>query len=285
MGKIKLRKNYMPYIFIGIFLAAFAIMFAINFILPLDKMAFIHFNDITSRLWCYSDILISLFAILYILNIKKFTKIDLIVSIILGIIIELSGYLADKNFLGNPITAIATAICYYSGCQIFRLYNQENKYFAIKIKTFFKTILFGIALAIPFSIINAPYEIFVKSHQLANFNLINIVYVAFCILYPGIHEEIVWHFFLLALATRSFKGNIPRNKATICFVYFLCAVPHAMIHLPDVFVLNPIGGLFNTLVLMLFGIPMVWLVRNKNLQTSIAFHWMIDFVKYLFANI
>ena len=98
---------------------------------------------------------------------------------------------------------------------------------------------------------------------------------------PGIHEEIICHFFLLAFVTLVFKGVVPKNKFSTFLIYFLCGVPHQILHYPEVFIQNPINGLINTIIVeLLLGVPMIWLIRNKNLQTAIAFHWMVDFVSF-----
>jgi hypothetical protein len=34
---------------------------------------------------------------------------------------------------------------------------------------------------------------------------------------------------------------------------------------------------------LLFGLPMALLQIKKNLETAIAFHWLIDFMRFLFG--
>ena len=174
-------------------------------------------------------------------------------------------------------------MCYYSACQIFRKYKQENKYFDIDIKKILKSLLFGIVLAIPFAIINDVAMNLISGSGFKSFSFNNIVPAALHAVPPGAAEEIIFRFFLLAFATQVFKGNIPKDKITVFLVYFLCIVPHNLIHYPAVFVNSPIVGIAVALfTALLYGIPMTWLVRNKNLQTSVAFHWFIDFIRFTF---
>ena len=113
---------YKHNIYIIEFPVVFAVIYSVNLTLPVGKTFFIHFKTLTERAWRWSDILISSIAIFYVLKIKKITKIDLVISIVLGLLVELADYVAvvaNKNNLGLPIPAISTVMCYYSACQIF----------------------------------------------------------------------------------------------------------------------------------------------------------------------
>lgn len=277
MEKITSQKNYKPYLCIWGFLAVFAVMYAVNFILPIKNIILInHFGDITARAtnWCY--ILVCALAGYYILKIRKFKILDLIVGIVLGCIGWYVGY-------NGYISSITVFLCYYSACQIFRKYKQENKYFEIDIKTLLKYLLFGIMLAIPFAIINVVVMNVLSGSGFKSFSFGNIIPSALHAVPPGVAEEIIFRFFLLAFVTCVFGGNIPKYRFTVFLVYFTCIVPHNLIHYPTIFVNSPIIGIAVALfTALLYGVPMTWLVRNKNLQTSIAFHWFIDFIRFIF---
>ncbi len=277
MEKIISQKNYKPYLYIGAFLAAFTAMFTLNFILPVKNIIFInHFGDITARAgnWCY--LLVCALASYYILKIRKFKLLDLNVGIALGCIGWYIGY-------NGYISSITVFVCYYSACQIFRKHSQENKYLDIDIKMVLKSLLLGIMLAIPFAIINVVVMNFLSGSSFKNFSFGNVIPAAMNAIPPGISEEVIFRFFLLAFVTQVFKGNIPKDKFTTFLVYFLCIVPHNLIHYPAVFVNSPMVGVAVALfTALLYGIPMTWLVRNKNLHAATAFHWFIDFIRFLF---
>ncbi len=277
MEKLFSKKDYKPYLCIGAFLAAFAVMFALNFIMPIDKTIFVyHFKSLNARALHWSELSLCVLSSYYILKMKKFVFLDFIVGAVFGYIAYYAGF-------NEYISAITTALCYYSACQIFRKYKQENKYFNLDIKKLLKSLLIGTVLAIPFAIINVLASITMSGNNFKSFNFSNIIPAALHALPPGTSEEIIWHFFLLAFVTWVFKGKIPKNKPTAFLIYFLCAVPHTLLHLPETFVNNPMGAIiFFLFMCLLFGVPMTWLVKNKNLQTSMAFHWFIDFIRFIF---
>jgi membrane protease YdiL (CAAX protease family) len=79
------------------------------------------------------------------------------------------------------------------------------------------------------------------------------------------------------------KGShSPRLALTAAVI--LAVVPHSLNHLPDLFLENATMG-FAMLVAtsLLFGLPMALLQIKKNLETAIAFHWLIDFMRFLFG--
>lgn len=273
MEKLVSKKDYKPYLCISAFLAAFAVMFALNFIMPIDKTIFVyHFKSLNARALHWSELALCIMSSYYILKTKRFVLLDFIVGAVFGYIAYYAGF-------NGYISAITTALCYYSACQIFRKYKQENKYFNLDIKKLLKSLLIGTVLAIPFAIVN----VLESGNNFKSFNFNNIIPAAIHALPPGTSEEIIWHFFLLAFVTWVFKGKIPENKATTFLIYFLCAVPHTLLHLPETFVNNPMGAIISFLFMcLLFGVPMTWLVKNKNLQTSMAFHWFIDFIRFIF---
>lgn len=265
---IETKKSNSAYWKIMICLIVFFISYVVNFILPFEKTLF-NFRDITERIWIWCEILISGLAIFYIFKIKNFNRKDLIVSIILGIM---------SSTYYSYISGICTTICYYSACQIFRKYSQQDKYFDLGAKNTLKSLLLGILSAIPFAIVNNLGMFF------GNVRVTNIVAAFLYALSPGISEEVIFHFFLIAFVTIIFRGNIPKNKFGILLTYILTIVPHSLIHLPLIFIQNPIGALLQCAITsVVFSIPMVWLVRNENLQTAIAFHWFVDFIKILFT--
>jgi len=61
-------------------------------------------------------------------------------------------------------------------------------------------------------------------------------------------------------------------------------VPHSLNHLPDVFLHDPVTGfVLLTATSLLFGLPMALLQIKRSLETSIAFHWFINFTRFLFG--
>ncbi len=272
--KIQLQKNFKPYLCISIFLAIFFIMFSVNFILPIEKTLTMAFRNITDRAWAWCEILISLIAFYYILKIRKFTFLDFVISIFLGIMVKYTGY--------SHISAFATIMCYYSACQIFRTYSKQEC-FDLSSQNIIKSFFTGALISIPFAIIN-NLAIYIVNRTPISFNVTNIIRSAWSALSPAISEECIFHFFLLAFFQYLFKGTFPKDKLTTFLLYFVCVVPHCLIHIPVIFTQNFEFGIVNLLfTALLFGTPMVWLIKNKNLETAIGFHWAIDFIRFAFV--
>jgi membrane protease YdiL (CAAX protease family) len=115
------------------------------------------------------------------------------------------------------------------------------------------------------------------------FRLQNVFYSAFEALRPAIYEEIVFRFFVLALCFYLLRSSrSPRLVSLVALV--LAVVPHSLNHLPDLFLENPMMGLAMLVATsLLFGLPMAVLQIKKNLESAIAFHWLIDFARFLFG--
>lgn len=275
----EIKKQSIPYLKIIAFLAIFSLMYAINFVLPLEK-SLLPFFSINNRAWHWCEFLILVLAIFYIFKIKSLTFKDVSISIVLGLIV----YFSQPNMGYGYISSIVTTVCYYSACQIFRHYSQQDKFFDLEVRNTAKSFFKGVLYAIPFALINILAIYFTYANQqIYNFDMLNIIPQATSALAPGISEEIIWHFFLLAFVVDLFGGSIPKNKLALSLTYILTVIPHCLIHLPTVFVENPMMAVIQLIFTsVLFGFPMVWLVKNKNLQTSIGFHWAVDFLRFLF---
>jgi hypothetical protein len=141
------------------------------------------------------------------------------------------------------------------------------------------SMLFGILLAIPLIIINNLY--FYMNAGAIHFQ--NIFVSAFEALSPAIHEEIIFRFFVLAMCFR-ILGSSTSPRLRMVTALFLAVVPHSLNHLPELFLQDPSMGLFMLAATsFLFGLPMAMLQTKKNLEAAIAFHWFIDFMRFLFG--
>lgn len=88
---------------------------------------------------------------------------------------------------------------------------------------------------------------------------------------------------MLALCLHLLRYSTARRLALIVAVG-LAVVPHSLNHLPDLLLANPTMGIVMLMATcLLFGLPMAVLQVRRNLETAIAFHWWIDFVRFLFG--
>lgn len=262
------------------FIAIFSALFALNFFLSINSFLGFGLNKLSHRIGCWMEILVASIAVYYVLKFRKFNLLDLCVAVLLGIVVKFAG-----SF--GYISAFSTTLAYYSGCQIFRFYNLQDKFFNLNLKKTFIAFGVGSLAAIPFAIINnlAISQTGVFGETGAPKDVLVIFKAALNALPPGINEEVIWRFFLSAFVLAVFRGKVPKNKSTNLLIYFLLVVPHCIMHLPDMFIQNKLMALYSFVFMaVLFGKPMAWIFRNRNLQTVSAFHWCIDFIRFCFGS-
>ncbi len=277
---VEVKKENHAYLKILSFLSVFSIIFIFNFVFPLEK-GLLHFYNIDTRMWKWTELLVLGLAIFYTFKIRTLNFKDLVMSIVLGFVVCFANF---KNY--GYISGIATVGCYYAACQIFRYYSQENKFFDLKTANTVKSLFYGFLYSIPFALINNTVIYFTYGNKIICIpDMLDIIIKSKEALSPAISEEVIWHFFLLAFTLDLFKGNLPKNKIALTLIYILTVIPHCLVHLPNVILNNPYMALFQLLFIsILFGFPMAWFVKNKNLQTSVGFHWGVDFIRFLFLN-
>jgi hypothetical protein len=203
-----------------------------------------------------------------------------LLGLALAILSTLSHWLHDPSLSWGLQEGMGVWVCFLAGGILFK--KQE----AISVPAFQpplagigKSILLGILFAIPLAVINNLYFYL----NAGTIHWQNVFYSAFEALSPAIHEEIIFRFFVLALCLDLLKSSTSPRWATVIAV-FLAVVPHSLNHLPDLFLENPVMGLMMlTVTSLLFGLPMAILQIKRNLETAIAFHWFIDFVRFLFG--
>ena len=83
----------------------------------------------------------------------------------------------------------------------------------------------------------------------------------------------------------AYVNYLLRGKADTRFknllIYILLIIPHEMLHYPDMFIKSPgLAVIMCILNGVLFGFPMVLLMKKKNLQMAIGMHWFIDFTRF-----
>ena len=51
------------------------------------------------------------------------------------------------------------------------------------------------------------------------------------------------------------------------------------------FISEPFFAIANLVYMcVVFGVPTVWLMKNKNIQSSMAAHWLFDFLRFWIAQ-
>jgi hypothetical protein len=93
-------------------------------------------------------------------------------------------------------------------------------------------------------------------------------------------EEVVYRLTFLNIVWATIRVYVPERAKPLAALLALLVYNYA--HLTDLFVVNPLFAIaYGGVVALLFGLPMTVLAVRKNLGAAIAFHWVIDFVRFL----
>jgi hypothetical protein len=269
------RKQITGWMGIAAIAIGYLALYAINFWIPLGH------TNYTTRIWDWSLTALTLVA-LFVVAAKR-RNLDAgtsLLGLVLAAISAFSYSLDYPDFRGSLEEGLAVWVCLLGGVALFRdLKTQVVPAFQPPLTNIGRSLLFGMAVAIPLAAVNNLY-FYLNAGEV---QFTNVFYSAIEALSPAIHEEIVFRFFVLAVCLSLLKG-ITSPSLRIFAAIFLAVVPHSLNHLPDLFLQNPLMGLLMlTATSLLFGLPMAWLQVRRNLETAIAFHWFIDFIRFLFG--
>lgn len=253
-------------------IGAFFLLFIIGLCIPLQLTP--HYGNYTSRIWNWTEILIGLTAVYYIVRGRVFNIKQAVTSVLLGAVC-LTALFRDSRYIDIIITSICVAAAYYGGCRLFEQSDEENRSIDIGIAGGIKYFILGAAISIPLAFINLFYFSLQGQISFGNF-LFQAVYA----LKPAVSEEVIFRYFLLAYAYHLQRGKTAGRLSSIC-IYILLVIPHSLIHYPDFLLASPMGAILMVVLnSVVFGFPMALLMKRKNLQMAAGMHWFIDFVRF-----
>lgn len=250
----------------------FILLYVIGVMLPLDVTP--HYHNFMSRIWNWTEILIILLGVYYIIRVGSFQWKQAVIAFFLGIICLVSLF-RDNRTTDILITSVCVMVTFYAACMLYKLMDIENTSINAGITGSIKYFGLGAVISTPLAILNILY--FSLSRHI---NVRNIPGSAIFALKPAIAEEVIFHFFLLAYANYLLRGKADTRFKNL-LIYILLLIPHKMLHYPDMFIKSP--GLAVVMCILngvLFGFPMVLLMKKKNLQMAIGMHWFIDFTRF-----
>jgi len=97
---------------------------------------------------------------------------------------------------------------------------------------------------------------------------------------PGILEEVAYRFLFLGMVLTSLRGAMAPRRAAIVAIT-LSAAFHAAVHVPELFVSDPLPALAITAFTgLVFGVPLAILAYRRGIEASITAHWTIDAVRF-----
>jgi hypothetical protein len=262
---------------IGGMTLVFAALYLLNFITPLTG------ENLTKRIWNWSET--ALFLTGLVVLAFHWRSVDVQTVLIGAALGVLSGISSAIREYSNPLSAVIEAalvwVIFMAGRSLFAKMGDKSQVstFRPPPTAIFRWIGLGILYAIPLAVVNNLYFYFQKGA--ATFG--NVLFSAVQAIKPGISEEVIFRYFVLALALSALKEE-PRQKFALAVAVALSVVPHSLMHLPELFLVDPwMGVLMLIATSLLFGLPMAWLQIKHSFESAVAFHWFIDFVRFLFG--
>lgn len=250
----------------------FILLYVIGIMLPLDVTP--HYYNFMSRIWNWTEILIILLAVYYIIRVGSFQWKQAAIAFFLGIICLVSLF-RDNRTADILTTSVCVMVTFYAACMLYKLMDMENTSINAGITGSIKYFGLGAVISTPLAILNILY--FSLSRRI---NVRNIPGSAIFALKPAIAEEVIFHFFLLAYVNYLLRGKADTRFKNL-LIYILLIIPHEMLHYPDMFIKSPgLAVIMCTLNGVFFGFPMALLMKKKNLQMAIGMHWFIDFTRF-----
>jgi hypothetical protein len=272
----KVEKTFTGWTGIGLIALAYTILYALNYAWPLS------FSNYTTRIWLWSQMALTMTALVVVFRKRNsLTTGKLNLAIILGLVSGLAHWFHDPGLGLSLLEGISVLLCFLAGSVLFNdIENPDIPAFQPPLSKIILSILLGVCVALPLAIINNLY-FYLNAAGAIQFQ--NIFVSALGALSPAIHEEIIFRFFVLALCFSLIPPGAS-SKLRLGAALFLAVVPHSLNHLPELFLENPpVGFLMLAATSLLFGLPMALLQIKKNLEAAIAFHWFIDFIRFLFG--
>jgi hypothetical protein len=99
-------------------------------------------------------------------------------------------------------------------------------------------------------------------------------------LQPAIMEEVVYRFAFLSLLWLVLRKSLPKQAPWLSAL--LAMLVHNYMHYDELFVQAPFVALgMGLAVLVLWGLPLTYLVLRRGLEPAIAFHWIQDVAHFV----
>jgi hypothetical protein len=99
-------------------------------------------------------------------------------------------------------------------------------------------------------------------------------------LQPAIVEEVVYRFAFLSLLWLALRRSLPNRAAWLSAL--LAMLVHNYMHYDELFVQAPLVALgMGLAVLVLWGLPLTYLILRRGLEPAVAFHWIQDVARFV----
>lgn len=276
LNKIEFYKKYKPYIFMATFILFYLMFFALNFFVPLEFGILSRNQSYTGRMWRIGNLSLIVIAAYYIFKTKHFNWADLAVALVVGVV----PFVLEHD----PLGALENTLCYYAACSIFRKCSYDKKVFNFNFGNTLKSFGFGILFGIPLAIVNVIID---GTHGFLDPQIWNLSNIWNALLNSSgaMSEEITYHFLPLAMVVYWFGSKIPKSYKTQVPIYIFLILPHAMNHIATDFALNPTMAILDCIKeAVIFGIPFIWLMKNKGIQSNSMAHTIVVLLYRICGN-
>ena len=276
LNKIEFYKKYKPYIFMATFILFYLMFFALNFFVPLEFGILSRNQSYTGRMWRIGNLSLIVIAAYYIFKTKHFNWADLAVALVVGVV----PFVLEHD----PLGALENTLCYYAACSIFRKCSYDKKVFNFNFSNTLKSFGFGILFGIPLAIVNVIID---GTHGFLDPQIWNLSNIWNALLNSSgaMSEEITYHFLPLAMVVYWFGSKIPKRYKTQVPIYIFLILPHAMNHIATDFALNPTMAILDCIKeAIIFGIPFIWLMKNKGIQSNSMAHTIVVLLYRICGN-
>jgi hypothetical protein len=260
---------------VGLMALGFVALYLVNYLVPLAK------SNYTTRIWDWTELALTAVALVVLaLQWRAIRARTIWLGGALGMLSGLSYLVDDSSLRGGATAGIAVWFTFMAGTVLFQnLKRHAIAAFRPPWTAMARSVGFGILLGIPLAALNNLF--FYLQNGAPRFH--NIFVSAAEALSPGIHEEAVFRYFILAICF-SLLQESPRPRLVMIAAIVLAVVPHSLLHLPDLFLENPVMAVVMLVATsLLFGLPMALLQIKRSFESAVAFHWFIDFVRFWFG--
>ena len=258
----------------------YAVLYALNLTIPLANSPIFHYNNYVTRIWSWSEFVLAGAAVVVLFKWRRVSMQCILLAVLLASPSAVSIYWRNSGMIDAVQEGLIVFVTFLAGSALFQqAKGQTIAAFQNGSVNIIRSLLFGIVIAIPLAVVNNLFFYFNAGQVTFRNGFVS----ALLALSPGISEEIVFRYFIIALCANWLQSASKQGLGFWALI-FLAVVPHSLNHLPDLFLTNPAMAVFMLIATcLLFGLPMAVLQVKKNLETAIAFHWFIDFARFLFG--
>lgn len=255
-----------------ILLLAFLVCFLLIITYQCHSLKYVYSYSTQVLIWLYA---IFIFITIFVIDIEKLTKKDMVIALSLGLISI--GIIIPISIIGC-FSGLCTSCTYLASKSV--SYNYKNNICFICSKKF-KFILLNIGIIFLYGGFIATYKI-VQGNLSIQHDISTKIFVKVFIsaLGAGISEEIIYRFFVYSIMLHLNRGKEPYKV----LAYIIMIVPFAMLHIIDIISFNDFYQAFPMLVNVCITIlPCTLIAMKRDVFTAIGIHFIYDFVIILFS--